>query len=204
MGMKLYYSPMSSSTRVHWALEELGVPYDKHKVDIKGGEHKTPAYLALNPNGKVPLMEIDGQPVFESLAMLLHLADSYGVEKGLFPKPGAERLTAYKWMSWGSVTLNEAMMRLLRNTSDRFPADEKNAAAGAAGKRDVEACLAIMDAALAGKEYFLGTFSLVDVSLATWMPFIGRLGVDLAKFANLNAWSGRCMGRPALGRAMMM
>jgi glutathione S-transferase len=80
MGIVFYYTPMSSATRVHWALEELGVPYDKVKIDLAKGEQKKPEFLKLNPNGKVPLLVVDGQPVFESLAMLLYLGDTYGVD----------------------------------------------------------------------------------------------------------------------------
>src|SRR6266516_4392854 len=79
MGIVFYYTPMSSATRVLWALEELGVPFDKVKVDLSKGEQRQPEFLKLNPNGKVPTMVIDGQPVFESLAMLLHLGETYGV-----------------------------------------------------------------------------------------------------------------------------
>jgi glutathione S-transferase len=91
MSLTFYYSPMSSATRIHWALEELGIPYDKVKVDLAAGDQKKPAYLALNPNGKVPLVVDDGTPIFESLAILIYLGERYGVEKGLFPPGWAER-----------------------------------------------------------------------------------------------------------------
>ena len=91
MSLTFYYTPMSSATRVHWALEELGVPYEKVKMDLAAGDQRKPEYLALNPNGKVPLLVGDGTPIFESLAILLHLGETYGVEKGLFPAPGLER-----------------------------------------------------------------------------------------------------------------
>src|SRR5437868_5895333 len=66
-----FYTPMSSATRVHWALEELEVPYEKKKLDLTKGEQRTPEYLKLNPNGKIPLIVADGRPIFESLAQLL-------------------------------------------------------------------------------------------------------------------------------------
>src|SRR4051794_2962025 len=105
MSLKFYYSPMSSATRIHWALEELGVPYEKIKVDLAAGDQKKPEYLALNPNGKVPLVVDDGTVIFESLAILLHLGENYGVAKGLFPAGGKDRSEAFKWMSWASGTL---------------------------------------------------------------------------------------------------
>src|SRR5689334_13676031 len=106
MGIVFYYAPMSSATRVHWALEELRLPYEKVKIDLSAGEQRTPAYRKINPNGKVPAMVVDGVPVFESLAMMLYLGETYGVDKGLFPPAGPARVEAWKWMAWGAVTLS--------------------------------------------------------------------------------------------------
>lgn len=204
MDIKFYYAPMTSATRVHWALEELGVPYEKVKLDLSAGDQKKPEYLALNPNGKVPLIVAEGQPIFESLAILLYLGERFGVEKGLFPPPNPARADAFTWMSWGSVTLGEALTRFLRNTSDRFPAEERNPAAAEAAKKDLHAAIAMLDKHLENKQFMLGDdFSLVDVSIASLMPFMARLGVDTSAYGNVNAWVGRCITRPALGRAMM-
>src|SRR5262245_56724218 len=163
MGIVFYYTPMSSATRVHWALEELGVPYDKVKLDLSKGEQRQPEFLRLNPNGKVPTMVIDGQPVFESLAMLLYLGETFGVDKGLFPPPGPKRLEAFKWMAWGSVSLIEAGMRFLRNTSDRWPAEQRSLGAAEAARKELHDLLHVLDDALAGRQYLLGdSFSLAD------------------------------------------
>lgn len=204
MNLAFYYSPMSSSNRIHWALEELGVPYEKIKVDLGVGAQKKPEYLALNPNGKVPLLVADGHPIFESLAILIFLGEQFGTEKGLYPQPGLERAEALKWMAWGSVSFGEALFRFLRNTSERFPAEEKNEKAAAAAKNELSAYLTTLDKALEGKDYLLGpNFSLVDLSLASVFPFMARLGIDTNPYKNVNAWVGRCVTRPALARVMM-
>jgi len=201
--LKFYYTPMSSATRIHWALEELGVEYEKVRIDLAAGEQKKPEYLALNPNGKIPLLVAEGEPIFESLAILLYLGERFGVDKGLFPSPSMARAVAFKWMAWGSVTLTEAIFRYMRNTSERFPAEERNAKAGETAKNDVHTALGILDKALADKQYLLGAdFSLVDVSIVSLVPFLARVGIDTGSYANINAWVGRCMTRPALGRAM--
>ena len=202
--LKFYYAPMTSAKRVHWALEELGVPYDKVRLDLAAGDQKKPEYLALNPNGKVPLLVAEGEPIFESLAILLYLGERFGVDKGLFPTPSPARAIAFKWMAWGSVTLSDALTRYLRNTSERFPAEERNAKAAEAAKNDIHNALCILNKELATKEYLVGdAFSLVDVSIVSFIPFMARLGIDTSPYGNVNAWVGRCMGRPALGRAMM-
>ncbi|MBK9261828.1 MAG: glutathione S-transferase family protein [Polyangiaceae bacterium] len=195
---------MTSAIRVHWALEELGVPYEKVRIDFEAGDQKKPEFLALNPNGKVPLLVAEGEPIFESLAILLYLGERFGVDKGLFPTPSPTRAVAFKWMAWSTVTLGEAVTRYLRNTADRFPAEERNAKAAETAKSDIQAALGILDKELADKPYVLGdSFSLVDVSLAALVPFLARVGIETGAFTNINAWVGRCMSRPALGRAMM-
>jgi glutathione S-transferase len=204
MSLVFYYSPMSSATRVHWALEEVGVPYEKVRVDLQAGEQRNPEYLALNPNGKVPLLVIDGTPIFESLAILLYLAERYGVEKGLFPELGIERAEAFKWMAWGASTLLDAGGRVLRNTSERFPAEQKNEKAAEAAKKELGELLGLLDKALEGKEYLVGgKFSFADLSIAAYVPFLSRIGADIGPYKNVQAWSSRCMARPALGKAMM-
>ncbi len=204
MSLTFYYAPMTSSTRVYWALEELSAPFEKVKVDLAAGDQKKPEYLAMNPNGKVPLLVVDGTPIFESLAMLTYLGETYGVEKGLYPAPGPARGAALKWLAWSSVTLGEALSRLLRNQSDRFPAEERNAQAGASAKKEIIELLGIVDKELTNKEYLLGNnFSLADLAIATYLPFLMRLGVDYGAHKNVVAWLGRCTSRPALGRAMM-
>lgn len=201
--LKFYYTPMSSATRIHWALEELGVSYEKVRLDLAAGDQKKPEYLALNPNGKVPLLVAEGEPIFESLAILLYLGERFGVDKGLFPSPSPARAVAFKWMAWGSVTLTEALFRYMRNTSERFAAEERNAKAAETAKSDIHTALGILDAHMADKQYMLGNdFSLVDVSIVSLVPFMARIGIDTGSYANINAWVGRCMARPALGRAM--
>jgi glutathione S-transferase len=203
MSLKFYYTPMSSATRIHWALEELGIPYEKVKLDLAAGDQKKPEYLALNPNGKVPLVVDDGTPIFESLAILIYLGERYGVEKGLFPQAWGERGEALKWMVWGQATLLDAGGRILRNTSDRFPAEQRNEKAAAAAKEEMQGLLAMVDRALEGKEYLVGgKFSLVDLAVCGYVPFLARIGVDIGPHKNVQAWVARCTARPAMARVM--
>jgi glutathione S-transferase len=203
MGLTFYYTPMTSATRVFWALEELGVPCEKVKVNLQAGEQRKPEYLKLNPNGKVPLLVVDGKPIFESLAQIIYLGETYGVDKGLYPPPGVERAEALKWMVWSSVTMGEALSRVMRNTHERYPADERNAHAAESAKKEIANLIRILDEQLAGKQYVLGSnFSFADLSLAGAVGFSLRLGIDTSSFANVTAWTARCMGRPAAARAM--
>ena len=203
MSVTFYYSPMSRATRVYWALEELGVPFEKVKLDLTAGDHKKPEYLAKNPNGKVPLLVVDGTPIFESLAILIYLGERWGVEKDLFPALGLARADALKWMVWGEATLGEAAGRVFQNTSDRFPAEQRNQKAGEVARKELDGHLAVLDRELQDKEYLVdGKFSFADLPLVATVRFLTFIGVDLASYANLQAWVARCTARPAMARAM--
>lgn len=94
----LYYAPGAASLLVHWLLIELDAPYRLRKVDTQAGEQKQPAYLALNPNGVVPTLLIDGEPRFEAAALAMTLADRHP-EARLAPAPGeAARAAYHQWM----------------------------------------------------------------------------------------------------------
>jgi len=202
MGLVFYYAPESTATVTHWAIEELGLPLDKVKIDIRAGDQKKPEYLKLNPNGKVPLLVHDGRPIFESLAIMIHLGETFGVEKNLFPPPGLDRAEAIQWMAWLHVTVADAFGRFQRNTSDRFPAELRNEKAGLAAKAELGELLKILDHALVGKEYLVGgRFSLADVHVASWMTYFQYSSFDLSPYKNIGAWVARCTARPAFAKA---
>jgi glutathione S-transferase len=179
------------------------MPYEKKKIDLASGEQKSAEYLAMNPNGKVPMIVDEGLAIYESLAILIYLGERYGEAKGLFPKPGMERAESLTWLCWAQATLADAGGRVMRNTSDRFPEDERNAKAGENAKKELQAALGIVERALEGKEYLVGgKFSYADLAIAGFVPFFARIGADLSPFKNLQAWIGRCTARPALAKAM--
>src|SRR5258708_32444812 len=112
MALRFYSWPRSSGTRVHWALEELGVPYELVTLDRAKNEHRAPGYLALSPSGKVPALVDGEQPYFESLAILLHLAETHGPATGLWPAAGSARAEALCWDRWGNTRAHPHMRRL--------------------------------------------------------------------------------------------
>ena len=203
MSLVFHHAPQSSAVTVHWALEELGVPYESRKVDFERGDTRTPEFLALNPNGKVPLLVHDGVPVFESAAIIIHLGETFGVEKGLFPAPGLARAEALKWLVWTNVSFGGALLVWFHATAGVPEAERKTAPAGADARASVEKHLAILDGALAGKTWLVGdTFSLVDVHLIGWTAWVGMCGFDLAKHPNVDAWVKRGASRRGFGVAM--
>jgi glutathione S-transferase len=104
----LYYSPGSASLCVHWLLLELGVPFETHRVDLDSGQQRSSEYLALNPNGRVPTLIVDGAPVYEAAVLLLLLAERHA-DKEYAPPVGTRERTAYlQWMLHLANTLQPA------------------------------------------------------------------------------------------------
>jgi glutathione S-transferase len=200
MTIDLYYAPFSSSSRVHWAVRELGFPCNEIKIDLKGTTHKTAEYLAMNPNGRVPLLVVDGTPLFESVAILLYLGDRFGADQGLWPAADdPARLVAMSWVVWSSSELGSAAVRYLH------AAGEPKGAIATAARAEIERLLGLLEQRLDGRRYLLGdAFSLVDVALASAAGWIQHaLGVDLAPFPRLSAWVPACTDRPACRATMV-
>jgi len=107
---RLYYSPGAASLLVHWLLIETNAPHELVKVDMEAGEHKTPAFLKLNPNGLIPTMLIDGVAHYEAAALALHLADAFPAARLAPPVHDVKRGHLYQWM----FNLANALQPLLR------------------------------------------------------------------------------------------
>jgi glutathione S-transferase len=198
MSLIFYYAPRSSAVTCLWALEELGVPHERVKLDLAAKATRTPEFLALNPNGRVPVLVHDGVPLFESVAILLHLGETFGVEKKLFPRPGIERAQAFQWLVWANVTLGAAARTYIQNTCEQVPAELRNAKLAETGKAEVLELLGILEKHLAGKAWMLGdSLSLVDLHLAGVLGWIGTMGFDTKSLPNVDAWVTKCRARPS-------
>ncbi len=202
MSLIFYYAPMSTATITQLVLEELGVPVETVKLDIKAGDTKKPDFKKLNPNAKVPVIVHDGTVIWESAAITLYLGETFGVDKGIFPAPGPKRGEAMKWCVWANVTLGDAFGRFARNTMAWVPADQQNAKAGEAAMGEVKECLRILDAHLDGKQYLVGDYTLADTHVNSLVDWLRHSKVDMAAYPHMNAWSKRCCDRPAYKKVM--
>jgi len=202
MSLTFYYSPRSTASITHLVLEELGVPYEKIKLDIRKGETRRPDFLRLNPNGKVPLLVDDGTPIWESAAITMYLGEAFGAARGLYPAPGPRRGEAMKWIAWSNVTLADPVARWQRNTTDWTPAEQHNAKAAEAALADMHNCLAILNEGLEGKQFLTGGYTLADTHVNSLADWLRMLKVDFSAYPDLNGWSQRCAARPAYARVM--
>ncbi|HEY5957298.1 MAG TPA: glutathione S-transferase family protein [Polyangiaceae bacterium] len=121
--IELYWSPSTASLVVHWLLIELDIPHELRQLDFAAREQKSPAYLKLNPAGVVPTLVIDGQPLCEAAAIVMHLAEMYP-KAGLAPDVGTPmRARYYQWMFFMANTLQPAYRAWFYPTE---PAGEAN------------------------------------------------------------------------------
>lgn len=192
----LYWHPMSSATPVACALAELGVEYQRVKVDINAGEQRRPDFLALNPNGKVPTLTVDGAPMFEAVAIEMWLGETYGVKSGLWPAEGTpERLQAMAWSTWSYVTYGAQLVRLQAARDLGTPDD----AHGTAGHKGMDELLSLLDARLAAQPWMLGeAYSLVDLIVASVIGYSAYIGAPVASHPTTLAWLQKVQARPAM------
>ncbi len=208
--IRLHFYPSTAAMVPHILLEELGVPYERVLVDRANDVHKSPEYLALNPNGLIPVL-VDGDLVlYETAAICLHLADAHP-QAGLLPALGSpERAHAYKWLMWLTNTLQATLIVYF------YPhrwVEEGSAAQNevrAMAKRRVGELLDQLDAELArhGGPWFMGqAHSLLDAYVFTLCRWTRHFSDDspvrpARERPHLGPYLQRMLERPALQRVM--
>lgn len=165
-------------------LEELGLPYAVHVIDITKGEQDTAAFRAVSQSGKIPaIVDHDaGLTLMESGAIMVHLADRAG---RLLPKDGAARLVVLEWLMWQvgnfGPTLGHAHHFLSYNAG-RAPYAEE------IFRRETGRLYAALEARLDGRRYVAGDYSIADIAIWPWVSRYERHRIDLAAFPNVLRW----------------
>jgi len=199
--MKLYYSPGACSLGIHVLLEEIGAPYEAVLTNLREGAQLKPEFTAINPKGKVPaLVRDDGSVLTEYPAIAYWLSRTHPAAK-LLPEDAEAATRALETMDYAVSTLHmQGFSRIFRPVN--FAPSEADAeAVTARGMEIFQKGLAVLDKALAGKEYVAGSYSIAD-SAVFYVCFwwAGRLKKELP--ANLAAHYKRMLARPAVSRAM--
>jgi len=190
-----YTNPMSRGRIVHYLLEELGVPYDMKILDFEKGEHKAPAYLKINPMGKVPAIVHRGVVVTECAAICVYLADVYA-KAGLAPAlDDPQRGTYLRWIFFGAGCVEPA---LVDKMFDRPPVERK----GALGYGSYGDTLNALEAAITPGPYILGDrFSAADVYVGSQIQW-GMMVKSLEPRPKFQQYAERLAARPAMQRLM--
>jgi len=208
--LQLHYFPGNASLIPHLVLEELGVPFELKYVDRAVSAHKSADYLALNPNGLIPVL-VDstageaGQPLvlYETPAVCMHLADTHPAA-GLMPPLGTgQRAQAYKWLAWLNNTMQATL--ILYFYPERWGDEAAAAQVKAHAETKIGTMLDQLDAEFArhGGPWLLGeSFSICDpyaFVLCRWTRGFGRPARDLP---HLKPFLARMLERPAVQRAI--
>jgi glutathione S-transferase len=180
MTLTLYFSPGSSSMAPHIALHEIGVPFESKPISLAKKENRAPAYLALNPEGKVPTVTIDGRALTEVAAILFYLARRFP-EAGLLPPNDVEaQAQAVSWMSFVAATLHPARRQ---------------------GIDQARLVYDLADRKLGDREWVLGSYSIADIHLfRVFWRFRDWLEPAPGQYPNLSAHYARMMARLAVRR----
>ncbi len=208
--LQLYSLPTPNGVKVSIMLEEIGLPYEPHRVDIMKNENATPEFLSLNPNGKIPaIVDPDGpggQPLglFESGAILLYLAEKTGK---FLPKDAAGRYHTIQWVFFQMAAVGPMFGQVGyfhkfagREIEDKRPLERYRA--------ESKRLLGVMETWLAGRQWMMGDdYTIADISLLGWVRnLIGFYGArELVEFDSLKrvpAWLDRALARPAVQRGL--
>lgn len=190
----LYTWTTPNGRKVSILLEELGVPYTAHAIDIGQGDQMTPEFLKIGPNNKIPVI-VDGDTgasVMESGAILIYLAEKYGK---FLPSDPLKRAEVMEWLMWQMGGLGP-MLGQAHHFVHFNPG--KSAYAEDRFRTEVARLYGVLDARLAGRDYICDDYSIADMACWPWISRYEWQGVDLADFPNVRAWYRRLLARDAV------
>lgn len=172
-------------------LEETGMEYKVHPVNIGNGEQFAPAFLEISPNNKIPAIVDNGLSIFESGAILIYLAEKAGQ---LLPSTPAEKADVMQWLMWQIGGLGPMLGQAghFKNLNEPY-----------ANKRfgdEAQRLLKVLDKQLTANEYVAGDFSIADIAIYPWIKTAtgAYVGIDLAAFGNIDRWVRSLDARPSV------
>ncbi len=200
----LYYWPTPNGWKVSIMLEECGIPYNLHYVNILMDEQFEPGFLKISPNNRIPAI-IDPQgpggksvSIFESGAILLYLAQKSGK---FYPADEHARIKVNEWLFWQVGGLGPMAGQAHHF---RFFAKQKIPYAIARYTDEVERLYEVMDTRLEGRDWLADEFSIADIACVGWVSAYERQGQDIDQHQNLKNWLERMLARPGVRRGMAL
>ena len=199
--IELYTWGTPNGRKISIMLEEIGMPYNVHPVNLRNNEQKTPEFLAINPNGRIPAI-IDtegpgGRPltIFESGAILIYLAEKSGQ---LLPREPVRRMEAIEWLMFQMAGVGPMFGQL-----GWFKRNAPENQQGLTRYTDETLRLAgVLDQRLGKAEYLAGEYSIADIANFTWVAALPFFDISLVTMPHLQRWQQALAARPAVQRGL--
>jgi GSH-dependent disulfide-bond oxidoreductase len=201
MTIELHAFDTPNGRKISVALEEMGLPYSVHIVDIARGEQFDPAFLKISPNNKIPaIVDTDGPAgapvsVFESGAILIYLAEKSG---RFLPRDPAARVAVFEWLMFQMGGFGPMPGQVHHFIALENP-DQRRYGLGRF-MAETRRLYGVMDRRLVDNEFFAGALSIADYAILGWVWRHARHQVDLADFPQVQRWYHAMMARPAVAR----
>jgi glutathione S-transferase len=197
--IELYTATTPNGRKVSIALEEMGLPYTVHGLKLRQLEQKEPAFLAINPNGRIPAIvdrDAGDFPVFESGAILIYLAEKTGL---FLPAETKAKSRVIQWLMFqmGGIGPMQGQANVFRHY---FP--EKLPSVQSRYVNECKRLYGVMDGQLATHDFIAGDYSIADMACFPWIVQSGYSGIELADFPNLKRWYDVLDARPEVQRGM--
>ena len=190
--LRIHGSARSRATRTLWMALELGIPHQHNDILPRSPETKTLEFLALNPNGRLPVIDDDGFVLYESMAINFYLAKKHN--SPLYPSGLKNEALALQWSFWETDRLDRQITDYVNNTAG--PENQRDPAIAAAAWAAIVPAMTALDGALARTQWLAGPdFSVADLNVAG--ALYRALFLDLAQWPHARDWLARCWDRPA-------
>jgi glutathione S-transferase len=198
--LRIHGSARSRAIRTLWMVGELGLAYEHDDLLPRSPGTRTPEFLALNPNARVPVIEDDGFVLSESMAINLYLAKKHG--SALYPSDPRHEALAWQWSLWETDRLDRQVVNYVNHTT-ALPEGQRNAAVAAAAFDEIEPAMAVLETALGRSAWLAGpAFSVADLNVAG--ALYRGLFMDLSRWPHVRTWLAKCWDRPAAKAARKM
>jgi glutathione S-transferase len=199
--LQIYGIARTRAFRALWIAQEVDIDYEHLPIEIGDTGAKTPEFLAINPNGRLPVIVDDGFVLFESLAITLYLAKKHSPGR-LYPGTLEGEAKAWQWTMWALTEVDRGV-NIWSLHAVRLPEGERNAAKREEALKVIARPFQILDAAVSKQPYLLGPeFTVADLNVAA---VISRaVDMDLSAVPHLRAWLMRCLERPAARAALAL
>ena len=206
----LYTWPTPNGHKIHIMLEETGLEYTLHPINIQAGDQFDPEFLKISPNNKMPAMiDQDGpgaEPItmFESGAMLLYLADKTGRFMPSLEDDPHGHYNVLQWLMFqmGGIGPMLGQVHHFRNYASKRIAVEKIQYGIDRYVNEANRLYNVVDRRLGEAEYIAGAYSIADMAIFPWVRTTENQGIEADDYPNYQAWAQKIAARPAVGRAL--